>query len=110
MKHFLRERLEFYLRDALGFKYDVVNAVLAADADDVVDAVARAEAVTKVRPSAGLRVDLGRVQTHARTSCGKQPRRESTSAAAVDAEALPEPAERELASANSADCKGCGLD
>ena len=47
MKHFLRERLEFYLRDALGFSYDVVNAVLAADADDVVDAVARAEAVTQ---------------------------------------------------------------
>ena len=48
---FLRERLEFYLRDALGFKYDVVNAVLTAGADDVVDAVARAQAVTKVRPS-----------------------------------------------------------
>ena len=48
---FLRERLEFYLKDARGFAYDVVNAVLAADADDVVDAVARAEAVSKVRPS-----------------------------------------------------------
>ena len=49
---FFRERLEFYLRDALGFKYDVVNAVLAAGSDNVVDAVARAEAVSKVRPSA----------------------------------------------------------
>ena len=29
--NFFRERLEFYLRDALGFKYDVVNAVLAAE-------------------------------------------------------------------------------
>jgi glycyl-tRNA synthetase beta chain len=48
---FFRERLEFYLRDVLGFAYDVVNAVLAAGADDVVDAVARAEAVAKVRPS-----------------------------------------------------------
>lgn len=48
IKEFFRERLEFYLRDALGFKYDVVNAVLAADADDVVDAVARAEAVKEV--------------------------------------------------------------
>ena len=45
---FLRERLEFYLRDVRGFKYDVVNAVLAAGADDVVDAVARAEAVKRV--------------------------------------------------------------
>ncbi len=46
---FMRERLEFYLRDARGFVYDVVNAVLAADSDDVVDAVARAEAVTAAR-------------------------------------------------------------
>src|SRR4029077_17681256 len=48
VSHFLRERLEFYLRDSLGFGYDVVNAVLAADADDVVDAVARAQAVNGV--------------------------------------------------------------
>jgi glycyl-tRNA synthetase beta chain len=52
IRAFFRERLEFYLRDQLGYKYDVVNAVLAADADDVVDAVARAEAVSKVRGSA----------------------------------------------------------
>jgi glycyl-tRNA synthetase beta chain len=45
---FFRERLEFYLRDQLGFAYDVVNAVLAAGADDVVDVVARAEAVRTV--------------------------------------------------------------
>jgi glycyl-tRNA synthetase beta chain len=49
---FFRERLEFYLRDTLGLAYDVVNATLAADANDVVDAVARAQAVAKVRPSA----------------------------------------------------------
>jgi glycyl-tRNA synthetase beta chain len=48
---FLRERLDFYLREAKGFQYDVVNAVLASDADDVVDAIARAEAVTTVRGS-----------------------------------------------------------
>ena len=35
----------------LGLAYDVVNATLAAGADDVVDAVARAEAVAKVRLS-----------------------------------------------------------
>ena len=52
MRGFFRERLEFYLRDVLGLAYDVVNATLAAGADDVVDAVARAEAVSKVRPSA----------------------------------------------------------
>ena len=47
-----RERLEFYLRDFCGLAYDVVNATLAADADDVVDALARASAVAQVRPSA----------------------------------------------------------
>ncbi len=45
---FFRERLEFYLKDVCGYPYDVVKAVLAADADDVVDAVARAAAVKQV--------------------------------------------------------------
>ncbi len=48
---FLRERLHFYLKDVRGFAYDVVNAVLAAGADDVRDAMARAEALTTVRGS-----------------------------------------------------------
>ena len=48
IRSFFRERLEFYLREARGYAYDVVNAVLAADVDDVVDAVARAEAVRAV--------------------------------------------------------------
>ncbi len=48
---FLRERLHFYLKDVRGFSYDVVNAVLAAGADDVRDAIARAEALTEVRGS-----------------------------------------------------------
>jgi glycyl-tRNA synthetase beta chain len=49
---FFRERLEFYLKDVRGYAYDVVKAVLAADADDVVDALARAEALSNVRDSA----------------------------------------------------------
>jgi glycyl-tRNA synthetase beta chain len=49
---FLRERLSFYLKDVRGFAYDVVNAVLAAGADDVRDAIARAEALTAARESA----------------------------------------------------------
>jgi glycyl-tRNA synthetase beta chain len=48
IRSFFRERLEFYLRDMCGFGYDVVNAVLAAGSDDVVDAVARAQAVKDV--------------------------------------------------------------
>ena len=45
---FFRERLEFYLRDVKGYPYDVVKAVLSADAEDVVDALERAEAVKQV--------------------------------------------------------------
>ncbi len=54
VRRFFRERLEFYLKDAHDprYAYDVVNAVLAVDADDVVDAAARADAVSKVRGSA----------------------------------------------------------
>ncbi len=49
---FLRERLNFYLKDVRGFAYDVVGAVLAAGADDVRDAIARAQALTAARESA----------------------------------------------------------
>src|SRR6266568_5503886 len=38
---FFRERLEFYLKDVCGYEYHVVKAVLAAEAEDVVDAVRR---------------------------------------------------------------------
>ncbi len=48
---FLRERLEFYLKDVRGFAYDVVKAVLAVGADDVRDTIARAEALTTARGS-----------------------------------------------------------
>ena len=48
VKTFFRERLEFYLKDIRGCDYDVVKAVLAVDADNVVDALARAEAVKQV--------------------------------------------------------------
>ncbi len=48
---FFAERLEFYLREAKGQAYDVVKAVLAVGANDVRDAVARAEALTAVRGS-----------------------------------------------------------
>ncbi|HZD92610.1 MAG TPA: DALR anticodon-binding domain-containing protein, partial [Candidatus Sulfotelmatobacter sp.] len=50
-RSFFRERLEFYLREVLGLAYDVVNATLGAGADDVVDAIARAEAIQEIRGS-----------------------------------------------------------
>jgi glycyl-tRNA synthetase beta chain len=46
---FFRERLDFYLREVMGYSYDVAKAVLAADADDVADGIARAKALTAVR-------------------------------------------------------------
>ena len=49
---FFAERVEFYLREVRGQAYDVVKAVLAVGADDVRDAIARAEAVTAARSSA----------------------------------------------------------
>ncbi len=52
VRAFLRERLHFYLKDARCFDYDVVNAVLAAGANDVRDANARAEALSVARTSA----------------------------------------------------------
>src|SRR5712691_5768448 len=51
VKTFFRERLEFYLKDVLGHAQDVVKAVRAANADDVVDAVARTEGLTTARDS-----------------------------------------------------------
>ncbi|HEX4784296.1 MAG TPA: glycine--tRNA ligase subunit beta, partial [Candidatus Sulfotelmatobacter sp.] len=45
---FFRERLEFYLKEVCGYAYDVVKAVLSAGAEDVVDAVQRAEALKQV--------------------------------------------------------------
>ena len=61
---FMRERLEFYLRDVRGFAYDVVNAVLAAGSDDIVDAILRAEALTAGAWLRGFRLDLRRLQAH----------------------------------------------
>jgi glycyl-tRNA synthetase beta chain len=49
VRDFFSERLQFYLKDVRGLAYDVVNAVLAWRADDVRDAIARAEALAAVR-------------------------------------------------------------
>jgi glycyl-tRNA synthetase beta chain len=94
--NFFRERLEFYLKEVRGFSYDVVNAVLAAGSDDVVDAMARAEAVSKVRPSAdfeSISIAFKRIKNILRQAreTGKQ------SANAIDPAAFQEPAEKDLA-------------
>jgi glycyl-tRNA synthetase beta chain len=95
IRAFFRERLEFYLRDQLGYKYDVVNAVLASDADDVVDAVARTEAVSKVRGSAdfdSISVAFKRIKNILRQANEARKRVGS----AVDPNAFREEAEKKL--------------
>lgn len=94
---FFRERLDFYLREALGFKYDEVKAVLAAgSSSDVADTVARAQAVSETRGSddfVSISVSFKRMKNILRqaTEGGK------TIGAEFDAASLSEPAERDLA-------------
>ena len=95
IRAFFRERLEFYLRDQLGFAYDVVNAVLAAGADDVGDAVARAQAVSKVRGSAdfeSISVAFKRIKNILRQADETRKRIGSE----IDASAFSEEAEKKL--------------
>jgi glycyl-tRNA synthetase beta chain len=95
---FFRERLDFYLREVMGFSYDVAKAVLAAGADDVADAIARAKALTAVRASdteghlAAISAAFKRIQNILRQAREKG---EPYDAAAV-ATALVEPEERAL--------------
>ncbi len=51
LREFFLERLRHFLREERGFKYDEINAVLAAADDDPRDVVARCEAIAKVRPT-----------------------------------------------------------
>ncbi|HTR26531.1 MAG TPA: glycine--tRNA ligase subunit beta [Terriglobales bacterium] len=93
---FFHERLEFYLKDACGHAYDVANAVLAADSNDVVDAVARAQALSKVRGSAdfeSISVAFKRMKNILRQAAENQRRVAET----LDPAALVEESEKELA-------------
>ena len=95
---FFRERIEFYLREVLGFAYDVVSAVLAAGADDLVDAIARAQAVSRVRPSEdfeAISAAFKRVKNILRQAREKQARISEP----VEPRLLNEEAERKLAAA-----------
>jgi glycyl-tRNA synthetase beta chain len=49
---FLNERIQFYLRDALGYPYDEVNAVMGAPLTSLSDLSDRAEALHEVRATA----------------------------------------------------------
>jgi glycyl-tRNA synthetase beta chain len=96
VRSFFRERLEFYLKDARGYTYDVVSAVLAVDSDDVVDAAARAKAVSKVRGSADFESISGafkRMKNILRQAAEKT----NVIAMRVDSSGLQEESEKELA-------------
>ncbi|MGC2247517.1 MAG: glycine--tRNA ligase subunit beta [Terriglobales bacterium] len=93
---FFRERLEFYLKEVRGHAYDVVNAVLAVDADDVGDVLARAEAVSKVRGSAdfeSISIAFKRMKNILRQAAENDRR----IAERLEEEALVEDSEKELA-------------
>lgn len=51
LRAFMQERLEHYFREVRGFKYDEVNAVLAAGCGMLADVQARLEALAAVRPT-----------------------------------------------------------
>jgi glycyl-tRNA synthetase beta chain len=96
VRSFFRERLEFYLKDARGYAYDVVSAVLAVDSDDVVDATARAEALSKVRGSEDFKsisVAFKRMKNILRQAAEKT----NVIAIRVDSSGLKEDSEKELA-------------
>jgi glycyl-tRNA synthetase beta chain len=48
---FLGDRARYLFREVRGFAYDEVNAVFAVGGDDLVDALARQEALRRIRPS-----------------------------------------------------------
>jgi glycyl-tRNA synthetase beta chain len=51
LREFMIDRVKYYFREVCGFKYDEVNAVLAAGAEDLVDVEARLQAIRQVRPT-----------------------------------------------------------
>jgi glycyl-tRNA synthetase beta chain len=93
---FFAERLEFYLREAKGQAYDVVKAVLAAGANDVRDAVARAEAVTAVRRGEDFAA-VSAAFKRMKNILSQAKERGIAAGSSVDAALLTEPTERALA-------------
>ncbi len=52
LREFFLDRIKYYFREIRGFRYDEVNAALAAGCDDLVDVERRLEAIQAVRPTA----------------------------------------------------------
>lgn len=85
---FFRERLAFYLREAAGFAYDVVAAVLAAGADDALEACRRCQALASAPETAAVAAVIKRA--------GNIVRKENWASGEVNGELLAASAEQEL--------------
>jgi glycyl-tRNA synthetase beta chain len=96
MVSFLAERLDFYLREARGQAYDVVKAVLAVGRDDILDAVARAEAVTTVRGRDDF-VAVSAAFKRMKNILSQAKEKGFVAGSSVDAGLLTEPTEKALA-------------
>ena len=88
--------MEFYLREAKGQAYDVVKAVLAVGANDVRDAVARAEAVTAVRGSEDFAA-VSAAFKRMKNILAQAKEKGIAAGSSVDAALLTEPTEKALA-------------
>jgi glycyl-tRNA synthetase beta chain len=89
---FLLDRVRYYFKDVRGFRYDEVNAVLAAEADDLADVEQRMLAIQSVRPTADfepLAASFKRVKNILRQA-------EFETAGAVNADLLEAGPEKEL--------------
>ena len=95
LSEFFLDRLRYYLRDVRGYRYDEVNAVLAASADVPLDAAARAAAIATVRPTPDfepLAVSFKRIKNILRQAGGV----ESFSAQTLDLKLIEPGAEADL--------------
>jgi glycyl-tRNA synthetase beta chain len=91
---FMRERVHYYFREIRGFKYDEVNAVLAAGITTLADVEDRLTALAKVRPTENfepLAASFKRIQ-----NILKQAQAESTSFAPLNEALLEAGPERDL--------------
>jgi len=96
IRSFFAERLEFYVREVRCQAYDVAIAVLVAGADDVRDAVARAEAVTAVRGSENF-VAVSSAFKRMKNILAQAKEKGIVAGSHVNAALLTDPAERALA-------------
>ena len=95
LEEFFLERLRYYLRDVCGHRYDEVSAVISASAELPLDVAARAEAISKVRPTPNfepLAVSFKRIENILKKAGGV----EKFAAEAVDASLLEDGAEAAL--------------